>query len=169
MRTTLTVLAPMLLGGIGFYGDPISVRGGWDSENEIGNTWRRFMAWLAENPDRPYALDHGMMYEVHIYGPETRSKGYFEVFVGEEVASESLPITLSAKRIPGGEYLRITLAGEEITGDWWARLDAETLHAQGLRRCGEYLIEAYDQRFKGMDRLGESELDIYLPVEKASA
>ncbi len=169
MRAELTYLAPMLLGGVGFYGDPISIKGGWDSENEIGNTWRRFMAWLEENPSRPYALGKGMLYEVHIYGPETKTKGYFEVFVGEEVAAGALPIPLSAKWIPGGEALRITLSGEEITGDWWKNLEAEILPARGLIRGGEYLIEAYDERFKGMDKVSESELDIYLPVRRVQS
>ena len=165
MHAERTTLAPMLLGGMNYFGDPLSVKGGWDSENEIGNTWRRYMAWLAENPARPYALGKGEMYEVHIYGPETERKGYFEVFVGEEVSPHPLPVELSAKWIPGGEYLKITLSGEEISGDWWKDLDSVILPAHGLTRRGTYLIEAYDSRFKGMDRMSESELDIYLPVQ----
>jgi predicted transcriptional regulator YdeE len=165
MRAELTTLAPMMLGGLSYFGDPLSVKGGWDSENEIGNTWRRYMAWLEANPSRPWALGAGVMYEVHIYGPETERKGYFEVFVGEEVSSHALPVELSAKWIPGGEYLKITLTGGEISGDWWKDLDSSILPARGLSRRGAHLIEAYDGRFKGMDRIGESELDIYLPVQ----
>lgn len=165
MRAELMTLTPMLLGGLSYFGDPLSAKGGWDSENEIGNTWRRYMAWLAENPARPYALGKGVLYEVHIYGPETAQKGYFEVFVGEEISSHALPVSLSAKWVPGGEYLKITLSGEEISGDWWKDLDAFILPERGLERRGEYLIEAYDDRFKGMDRIKDSEIDVYLPVQ----
>jgi predicted transcriptional regulator YdeE len=107
------------------------------------------------------------MYEVHIYGIETRSKGYFEVFVGEEVNTAQLPVTLNSKFIPAADYLKITLVGKEITGDWWHKLDTEIMSPSGPKRNSAYLIQAYDERFKGMDRIEDSILDVYIPIEKA--
>lgn len=166
MKTELAYLDSMLLGGVDFYGDPISAKGGWDAENEIGKTWQRFSAFITENPERPYSYNKPFFYEVHIYGSETEKKGYFEVFVGEEVNTAQLPVALSTKFIPASDYLKITLYGKEVTGDWWLKLDTEIIPASGLKRKSAYLIEAYDERFKGMDKIEDSILDVYIPVEK---
>ena len=163
MKAELMTLRPLLLGGMCFYGDPLSAKGSWDSENEIGKTWKRYTDFLAANPARPYSLDERRMYEVHLYGDETPSKGYFEVFVGEEVRTAELPVALCAKYIPASDYLKVTLSGSEITADWWKELDA-VLSERNLKRNDRYLIQAYDHRFKGMDRIEESEMEVYLPI-----
>lgn len=166
MNTELVSLDSLLLGGVSFYGDPISTKGGWDAENEIGKTWNRFMEFITRNTERPYSLHKQYMYEVHIYGSETAVKGYFEVFVGEEVNTAQLPIEISSKFISASEYLKITLSGKEITGDWWQKLDTDIIPSGGVGRNPAYLIQAYDGRFKGMDRIEDSILDVYIPVEK---
>lgn len=163
MKTEWSTLDPLLLGGVCFYGDPLSARGSWDSENEIGKTWKRYTDFMAAHPVRSYSLNKGRMYEVHLYGDETPSKGYFEVFVGEEVRTAELPPALCAKYIPGSDYLKVTLSGGEITADWWKELDA-VLWERNLKRNDRYLIQAYDDRFKGMDRMEESEMEVYLPI-----
>ena len=38
------------------------------------------------------------------------------------------------------------------------------LPASGYESAHDYLIELYDQRFKGLENLAESELDVYVPV-----
>ena len=164
MKTELIHLRSMLLGGMSFYGDPFSRKGGWDTENEIGKTWDRLSALIAANPERPYSCRKEVMYEIHIYGEETASKGYFEVFVGEEVTGEPLPVALSLKRLPEADYLKITLSGQEITGDWWQTLDTDILPAFHAKRHLPYIIQAYDSRFKGMDQLEGSVMDAYVPV-----
>jgi predicted transcriptional regulator YdeE len=167
METELVSLHSLLLGGLCFYGDPISSKGGWDTENEIGKTWSRFSEFLMENPERPYSSHGRNMYEVHIYGNETKSKGYFEVFVGEEVNTAQLPIRLSSKFIPSSDYLKITLNGKEITGDWWHKLDTKIMPSSGAKRNSTYIIQAYDERFKGMDKIEDSILTVFIPIEKA--
>jgi hypothetical protein len=167
MKTELVHRPSMLLGGVGFYGDPFRQKAGWDAENEIGKTCDRFTAYVAEHPVRPYACGVPCFYEVHVYGAETATKGYFEVFVGEEVNTAELPTALSAKFFPASDYLRITLSGEEISGDWWRTLDTELIPAYGVRRGAQFIIQAYDGRFKGMDRLAESTMEAYIPVETA--
>ena len=163
MKTELVQLDALLLGGVSFYGDPISAKGSWDTENEIGKTCRRFAEFMAANPSRPYSLNKPLFYEVHIYGPETMTKGYFEVFAGEEVNSAELPVALSAKFIPASEYLKVCLTGKEIVSDWWQELDA-MISEKGMSRNNSYIIQAYDERFKGMDRIDESALDAYIPI-----
>ena len=69
----------ILLIGMSFYGDPFDSYGGWDDENEIGRLWRRFMTFLNTNKEgihNPVNLDAAL--EVHVYNPETSSKGFFE-------------------------------------------------------------------------------------------
>ena len=53
MKAELVRLGPLLLGGVGFYGDPFTRKSGWDSDNEIGGTWQRYSEFLSENPERP--------------------------------------------------------------------------------------------------------------------
>lgn len=165
MKTEITHLRPMLLGGVGFYGDPFRQKSGWDSENEIGKTCSRFIAHAAANPERPYSCNQQIMYEIHIYGEETEAKGYFEVFVGEEVNTAELPVSLCAKYLPESDYIKITLTGREIVGDWWQTLNADIMPGLGVKRRFPYIIQAYDDRFKGMDQIEASTLDAYVPVE----
>jgi predicted transcriptional regulator YdeE len=166
MKTELVFLNALLLGGVDFYGDPFRLKGGWDSDNEIGNTCRRFVEYVTENPVRPYTADKQVFYEVHIYGKETADKGCFEVFVGEEVKSSALPIDVCAKYIAASDYLKVTLTGAEITEDWWKKLDAEFLPPYGVKKLDTYMIQAYDERFKGMEHLEASEIDVYIPIVK---
>lgn len=164
MKTELVKLGPLLLGGMNFYGDPVSVKGSWDSENEIGKTCKRFTDFISEHPVRPYSLNTSLVYEVHIYGSETLSKGYFEVFVGGEVNTAGLPIKLSCKFIPASDYLKITLYGGEIVSDWWKGLDTDIIPAYGLKRNCDYIVQAYGGGFKGMDNIEDSVIDAYIPV-----
>lgn len=164
MKTELIHLNSLQLGGVSFYGDPFSRKGGWDSENEIGKTWSRFICHITENPERSYSCNAPYMYEIHIYGSEMAAKGYFEVFVGEEVNTAKLPFSLSAKFFPESDYLKVTLYGQEITSDWWQMLDTDLISECGVKRNAPFIIQAYDERFKGMDHLEGSMLDIYIPV-----
>lgn len=166
MKTEFVSLDSLLLGGVSFYGDPFSIKSGWDIENEIGKTCNRFINFITENPERIYSSHRQYLYEVHIYGSETESKGYFEVFVGEEMNTARLPITLCTKFIAASDYLKVTLNGTEITGDWSKTLDTEILPSTGFKRNSTYIIQAYDERFKGVDNIEDSVLDVYIPVEK---
>ena len=164
MKTALTKLGPLLLGGVSFYGDPISTKGSWDSENEIGKTWKRFSDFITTNPSRPYSMNKPLFYEVHIYGAETMTKGFFEVFVGEEVKTCELPVDLSVKMIPQSRYAEITLFGNEIISDWWTELDTRILPALNAKRNGSFIIQAYDDDFR-MDRIDDSRISVFVPVE----
>ena len=168
MKTELVFLSELLLGGVDFYGDPFRLKGGWDSDNEIGNTCKRYSDIVMQNPARPYSAGKNKFYEVHIYGKETSDKGYFEVFVGEEVTTPRLPVDLVSKLIPASDYIKVTLTGKEITEDWWTRLDEEVLPEFDVVRDGTFIIQAYDERFKGTEtaQIEASEIDVYVPVKK---
>ena len=165
MKTERTHLPAMLLGGVSFYGDPFSQKSSWDSENEIGKTCARFADHVQKNPRRPYSCGKDVSYEVHVYGEETEAKGYFEVFVGEEVNTDRLPAALLSKFLPESDYVKIELHGQEIASDWWQTLDTNILPTFHVKRNAAYIIQAYDHRFKGMEQLDTSVVDVYIPVE----
>ena len=73
------------------------------------------------------------------------------------MTTAELPVSLCTKYIPASDYLKLTLTGREITEDWWAELDG-LLGPHGAVRNDAYIIQAYDERFKGMDRVEESEI-----------
>jgi predicted transcriptional regulator YdeE len=167
MEARIVERGRILLVGMGFFGDPFAKASAWDEENEIGTLWKRFMACISASPgaigDR---ADEGeRWYELHIAEAETSRTGRYEVFAGVEVGSlSSMPIACSAKILPGAEYAVVTVRGPEIAGDWMGALHSEILPSLGRRASRAYSFELYDARFKGMDRLAESELDFYVPL-----
>jgi AraC family transcriptional regulator len=151
-----------------FYGDPFDSHSGWDEENQIGLLWKRFFKYLGENPSVAALKRTGACYEVHIYGAETAEKGLFEVFVGVECGFDqikSMPVELSVRNLPAALYAVFTLKGREITGDW-EKMIRDWLPASGYRSAGSYGFQYYTEQFKGLDRLDESTLDVYIPIRK---
>jgi len=153
--------------GMSFYGDPFDTRGCWDEENEIGRVWSRFMTYYEDYKDQiRHLTDPGAAFEVHIYNQETTSKGYFEVFVGLQVVQiEYVPVELLAKTLPATRYAVFTFRGEEISTDWEMQIDGWIKDA-GYQRAHPFSFQYLDHRFKGVDRLDDSELDVYMPVQE---
>ena len=159
----------IILVGMSFYGDPFDSRAGWDGENEIGHLWTRFMNFLSSHQNEMIGKPQ-VFYEVHIHTDETREKGKFEIFVGVEanpVQIETLPIELCVKVLPKTQYAIFTFKGEEITSDW-EKLLHDWLTTSGFESPYSYNFQYYDERFKGMDRIAESVLDVYVPVIKTA-
>jgi predicted transcriptional regulator YdeE len=152
--------------GFSFFGDPFAASGGWTEENEIGRLWTRFLAYLEQHGSKlPSTACRDTSYELHIEHDETPEKGHYEVFVGiRSPTLEDLPPQLSIKVLPAGEYAAVTLRGPEITSDWAQRIYQEWLPEAGYVQAHGFMFELYDQRFKGLDRLEDSEIDIYVPV-----
>lgn len=171
MQPIIRACEPIYLIGMSFYGDPFELHSGWDEENQIGVLWQRFMGYLAAHPEivrapRPSAA----MYEVHIYTKETRQKGLFEVFVGTACNLEALqdvPVELCAKVLPAARYAVFTFHGTEITSDWESMIQ-NWLASSGYRSALAFNFQYYDERFKGLDRLEESILDVYIPITEAA-
>jgi AraC family transcriptional regulator len=156
----------MLLLGFSFFGDPFQFSGDWSEENEIGRLWKRFMAYLEKRVAHIHNVSpEHVFYEVHIYHEETISKGLFEIFVGLQVTSlEDVPVDLLVKILPPTRYAVFTLKGQQITSDWHLMIH-DWLEAAGYRATGAYSFQYYDQRFKGLDQLDASSLDVYIPLQ----
>ena len=166
MEPKIIELPEIVLVGFNFYGDPFRLSGGWTEENEIGHLWARFMAYLQKHSDRlPPLKDDRVCYEVHIQHPETAERGEYEVFVGLEVRKlEHLPVELSVKVLPAREYAVFTLKGEQITSDWEQGVVGKWFARSGLHTDESFGFERYDERFKGLDRVEESALEVYVPL-----
>ncbi|MBN1657675.1 MAG: GyrI-like domain-containing protein [Anaerolineae bacterium] len=154
--------------GMGFFGDPFRISGGWTEENEIGRLWSRFMAYLASHGDEiAHAAEPGVAYELHVPHEESERTGEYEVFVGVEVSRlEDIPLYLSAKILPRATYAVFSLQGDQVAGDWWQDVYATWMAQAGYESAGGHMLERYDERFKGIDRMNESILEIYLPVRQ---
>jgi AraC family transcriptional regulator len=168
MEPKIVEKGQIILVGFSFYGDPFAESGGWTEENEVGRLWQRFLVYWAGNEDRvKHRRGDGLAYEVHVGGyEETASMGHYEVFVGMELTElGDMPVQLLVKVLPPTRYAVFTLRGEQIASDWPRMIYDEWLPGSGYESAHDYLIELYDQRFKGLENLAESELDIYVPVQ----
>jgi len=180
MQPQLIHKPAILLVGMSFYGDPFDTRGEWMEENQIGRTWKRFMAYMAQHGQAiqhpvapgvaaPGGTARGKAYDVHIYGAETLTLVSFEVFVGLEVERlENVPLELLVKVLPATQYAVFTLQGEAIFSDWTMHIDRWLTQA-GFERAHPYSVQYYDERFKGLDRIAESSLDVWMPVRALGA
>ena len=168
MEVTILGERPLLLVGLDFFGDPFALSGGWTEENEIGRLWKRFMAYLEAHPQRlKHVVSEGVMYEVHVGHPETDETGQREVFAGIEVDRlEDVPVELVVKALPAVAYAVFTLRGEEIVADWNQMIYQGWLPGSGYESAHDYLIECYDERFHGLERITESTLAVYVPVRR---
>jgi predicted transcriptional regulator YdeE len=164
MKPTIVERDKIILVGFTFFGDPFQA-GEWTEENEIGRLWKRFMAYLAEHSQRIKQAVPGAAYELHLEHAETATKGHFEIFVGMEVERlAEMPVELVAKILPAATYAVFTLSGPEINSDWPRQIYQVWLPGSGYQAPFGYNFQYYDHRFKGMDRLAESEIDVYVPL-----
>ena len=156
----------ILLAGMSFFGDPFAMSSEWTEENEIGRLWARFMAYLSKhNNCIPSRKARDVCYEVHIQHEETKVKGHYEIFIGVEIDEvDAAPVELQVKVLPATAYAVFTLRGQAIVSDWWREIYQEWLPQSGYQCVQPYSFQYYDRRFKGMDKLDESTLDVYIPV-----
>jgi len=156
----------LLIVGLSFFGDPFGLSGEWTEENEIGRLWHRYMTFMhSPGAQTPPILNPTVGYELWIEHADTRAKGFWEIFVGQEIADiAAAPVELSLKALPAATYAVLTLRGEEIASDW-QRAMLDSLIEAGFQQALPYSFEYYDHRFKGMERLAESEIDVYIPVK----
>lgn len=164
MKYELIKMADLRLFGYIFYGDPFTTKPGWDGENEIGKTTVRFIEFLRKN-DSEFDMDGEFVYEVHVYNEHTKETGIFEVFAGAPAIGDYKSYDLSAKYFIACDYVLFTLTGKEIMGDWWLTIDTEILPQLKLKRNHSFIIQRYDSRFKSIERIDESEMEVLIPVE----
>ena len=169
MKPKLVKGSEMVLVGMSFYGDPFARGPGWTDQNEIGRLWKRFIAFDEANPEAiKHRTDPFACVEGHFDAAETKEKGFSEVFVGFQVDRlEDVPLECVVKVLPAVDYLVFTLVGEDIRSDWPVKIHNEEVPKAGYAAAYPYCLEWYDARFKGLDKIAESELDIYVPVKRA--
>jgi AraC family transcriptional regulator len=167
MKPTIVEKGQMILLGFSFFGDPFTASAGWTEENEIGRLWNRFMAYLTQYGNCiQHVTSDQIAYEVHIEADEMAKTGEWEVFVGMEVGKlEDVPTELLVKVLPPSTYAVFTFSGEQITSDWHRYIYQEWLPDSGYQAAHKYSFQLYDHRFKGLENLDESELDVYVPVK----
>ena len=160
--------------GMSYYG-PLTGEG-WSSENPIGQLWQRFNSFFDDTPafSQEQAVNPGIGYEISIWSEdELQESKSFYVFVGVEVHDlAGIHPKLVGKVLPATTYAHFTPRGKEIT-TWERRFYEEWLPASEFRLQAysnyHFQIQAYEEgRFKGLgDLLEESEIDVYIPVERA--
>jgi len=97
---------------------------------------------------------------------ETAAKGLFDIFAGVEIENlDDVPVELLVKVLPPTRYAVFTLQGEEITSDWSRLIYQEWLPVSGYESAYQYNFQYYDERFKGIDKIAESAIDVYVPVK----
>jgi predicted transcriptional regulator YdeE len=167
MEPKIVDTGQMILVGIGFYGDPFRLSGGWTEENEIGRLWSRFMTYLGQHQGRiKHVMGEQVAYELQIYHEDTARTGEFEVFAGIEVDElEDLPLEMAVKILPPATYAVFTLVGDQIGADYYLKIAAEWLPEAGYQSDYRYSLQRYDERFKGVDNLAESVIEVYIPVQ----
>ncbi len=166
MEPTIVEKGQIVLVGLSFFGDPFRLHGGWEEENEIGRLWLRFMTYLQQRHDQLPAVNAAPAYEVHIDHAERQRTGEYEVFVG--IAIDQLataPFDALVKFLPPATYAVFTLAGTQIGGDWPQQIEDWMSRAR-YQRAYAYEFQYYDERFKGIDHIAESEIDVYVPITR---
>ncbi|MCX7711108.1 MAG: GyrI-like domain-containing protein [Clostridia bacterium] len=153
--------------GMNFYGDPFEKASAWSEENEIGELWKRFSRYLEVHPDSIKNIKQkGISYEIHFQTEDTAAKGYFDVFAGVMTENaDYIPLGCIARQLPPSKYAVITLRGNEIISDWGKSVFMEWLPASGYELSYNYVIQCYDEQFKDMSQVEQSELDLYIPIK----
>lgn len=168
MKPIIHQQSQQVLLGYSFFGDPFQSHSGWHEENEIGRLWKRYMQFMGTHGKSLQDIITGnVAYEIHIETLETQQTGEFEVFVGMEVSKmDQVPLELSFKVLPASTYAVFTLSGTQIHADWNELIFEGWLAASEYETAFPYVIQAYDERFKGVDHIAESEIDVWIPIKK---
>lgn len=167
MKPKIIMEDQICLIGMSFYGDPFNNASAWSEENEIGYLWNRFINYYNENTNLiKHIKETDVFCEIHYQTPETAEKGYVEVFVGVPVENiREIPLQCVAKQLPGTIYAVFTLEGQEIISDWGKKIYQEWLPHSDYELSYNFNIQFYDYRFKGMDNIQESVIDVYIPIK----
>jgi len=143
-------------------------------EERVEDMWRRLSEFCMTRWDEieEKVVNPELSYEVQVWNEEEITQsGRMDVFVGVETEElKEVPLELVAKVIPSGKYISFKLKGEEIQGwedyllrewfpesDYWLRpVDDRLFHIQCF----------HEEKFKGIDNIEESELEVLVPVEE---
>ena len=152
--------------GCVYYGNPFHTYKGWDTRNEIGNTWKRFEALGKKywNFLEKIKTGDAYGYEVHIEPVDYDLKKKFHIFVGIEVKSlEFFPLELFYKEFPKTEYLFFTThyKGEE-TKYYFSKWLPESDYEQSY----PYIMQSYSPKRWNINDIEGSLMDWYIPIKR---
>lgn len=163
----LIVSEEILLAGFSFFGNPLEGNAGWTEDNEIGRLWNRLYSTLHAIPlPEEIVVNKRHNFEAHLLHEDTEKTGEYEVFVGLQVSDVSrVPIQYCVKVLPAATYAVFTARGkaeimmeEPLIDRWLVKNDYEMAH--------QVWVQRYDERFLGLERMEESELDWMVPIRK---
>ena len=151
--------------GFSFFGDPLRLSAGWTEENEVGRLWSRFMPYFQANRELIKHVIEDAAYEAHVEHPETAETGQYEVFLGVAVEQvEDPPLELLVKVLPPTKYAVFTISGGLLPEEWALEVYSKWLPKSGYE-AKPYMFWRYDERYKGLDQLAESTLEVYVPLK----
>lgn len=155
-----------LLGCV-YYGNPFLRAAEWDSENEVGKLWNRFMGLVQRYSALLSKINLNPMvgYEVHIEPEEYEKTQNYYVFVGIEVEDlTEIPMEMFVKILPKVTYLTFTTKVHDNTPvEYYLK---EWIPQNEYEQAYPFIIETYDgRRYKGMNDK-ESEIDWLIPIKK---
>lgn len=168
MEPKIIELESLSLLGMNFYGDPFKNNNFWDEENEIGHLWNRFINYFKNNQKGfKRRIETDVSLEIFIPSDDYKTHGVCEIFVGVIVDKlDIIPINCVAKKLPKCTYAVFTVKGEKINSDWQNKIFSEWLPQSDYELQYDFNIQYYDKRFKGINQLNNSEIDVYLPIIK---
>lgn len=166
MEWRFETIKEKLIIGMNFYGDPFSVGGSWSVDNAIGKLWQRYSVYLSKYSDQIlHRVSPDESYECHVMDEGFEETGEYGVMVGVEVSSlNQQPVHLVSKVIPGKQYLVLILKGQEIVSDQQVFVNEILIEHPDISVDARFFFEKYDKRFKGMNRIDESLVEIYIPL-----
>jgi AraC family transcriptional regulator len=152
--------------GCVYYGNPFHTYKGWDTKNEIGNTWRRF-----EKISKKYwsflekiktGEDYG--FEVHIEPKNYADVKKFHILVGIEVKNlEFFPLEMFYKEFPKTNYLFLTSRYKGNGIDYYF---TEWLPESDYEQSYPYIMQAYSPKRWNNNDLDNSLMDWYIPIKE---
>jgi len=152
--------------GCVYYGNPFHTHKGWDPQNEIGNTWRRF-----EDISKKYRLflekiktgEH-YGFEVHIEPGDYKNVKKFHIFVGIEVKNlEFFPLEMFYKQFPKTKYLFFT---SRYKGQGVESIFRNWLPKSNYEQSYPYIMQAYSLKRWNNDDIENSLMDWYIPIKE---
>ena len=156
-----------LLGCV-YYGNPFHSAKGWDPNNEIGNTWRRFETLGKKYWEFLEKIKAGDAYgyELHIEPADYDMKKKFHVFVGIEVKSiEFFPLELFYKELPRSKYLFFTTKYLGEGGEYYF---SKWLPESNFEQSYPYIMQSYSPKRWNPRDPGDPEnlMDWYIPIKE---
>lgn len=155
----------MILLGLDFYGDPFANSSWWTEDNEIGLLWKRFMDnFMPIKEMFQTYLKNDIYHEIHIMNNNFKDTGHYEIFIGLELSE--LPtdcLHFLIKIIKPQSYVKLTLSGDEIYSDYNSELE-KICNQNNKTIYKDFMIQSYDERYKGINNTLDSEMDVLIPV-----